>query len=145
MPIAAGTRLGPYEVIAPIGEMKSRVEYAAGHLFFVRDGTLMAQAFEPSSFKLSGEAIPIADNVAFNDRSGSASFSVAEDGTIAYQPFPTPHRLTLIDGSGRTLNTIGSGADFNTRFALLPDGSWIAAAAIIRCGSTGSPGQRRRG
>ncbi|HEY8132513.1 MAG TPA: hypothetical protein VII12_11545, partial [Thermoanaerobaculia bacterium] len=127
--VLCGATLGSKE-ITRIGEVSSRVEYAAGHLFFVREGKLMAQPFDASHFKFTGEPIPIADNVAFSDRSGFANFSTANDGTIVYQPFPPPHRLAFVDGSGKTLSIVGSTAafaapPFGSRLALLPDGSRV--------------------
>src|SRR5437867_4498082 len=127
--VLCGATLGSKE-ITRIGEVSSRVEYAVGHLFFVREGRLMAQPFDASHFKFTGEPIPIADNVAFSDRSGFASFSTANDGTIVYQPFPPSHRLAFVDGSGKTLSVISStasfaAAPFGSRFALLSDGSRV--------------------
>jgi eukaryotic-like serine/threonine-protein kinase len=128
--VLCGATLGSKE-ITRIGEVSSRVEYAAGHLFFVREGTLMAQRFDASRFKFTGEPITIADNVGFSDRSGGAGFSAANDGTLVYQPFSPPHHLTIVDGSGKTLSVVSSTAAFasspfgNNRFALLPDGSRV--------------------
>ncbi|HEY8130306.1 MAG TPA: hypothetical protein VII12_00325 [Thermoanaerobaculia bacterium] len=127
--VLCGATLGSKEMTR-IGEVSSRVEYAVGHLFFVREGKLMAQPFDASHFKLTGEPIPIADNVAFSDRSGFANFSTADDGTIVYQPFAPPHRLALVDGSGKTLSIVSSTAafaapPFGSRLALPPDGSRV--------------------
>jgi Tol biopolymer transport system component len=53
------------------------------HLLFVRDGTLMAQAFDTSSLALSGAAFAVAENVA------AGQLSVAGD-TIAFRGPDTP-------------------------------------------------------
>ena len=60
----------------------SRAQFAAGRLFFSRDGKLFGQTFDPSSSTLSGEPIRLVDDVG---RSGGASrfnyaFSIAGDG-----------------------------------------------------------------
>ena len=122
--VLCGARLGSKE-ITRIGEISSRVEYALGHIFFVRGGTLMAQPFDVSNFKITGEAIPIAGNVTFAARPANAGFSVSAEGTIVYQTFPAGHRLAVVDGSGKTLSSIDGGAAglFGSRFALLPDAS----------------------
>jgi hypothetical protein len=122
--VLCGARLGSKQ-ITRVGEISSRVEYANGQIFFVRGGTLMAQPFDVSDFKFTGEAEPIADNVGFSVRSGNAGFSVAAGGTIVYQSFPPSRRLAVVDGSGRTLSSIDGGATaiFGNRFALLPDAS----------------------
>src|SRR5262249_43180344 len=35
--------------------------YASGYLLFVKESTLMAQAFDPAAFRLSGEPAPLAE------------------------------------------------------------------------------------
>jgi eukaryotic-like serine/threonine-protein kinase len=135
--VLCGARLGSKQVTR-IGDISSRVEYAMGHIFFVRSGTLMAQPFDASEFKITGDAVPVADSVSFGMRSGNASFSVAEGGTIVYQPVSPSQRLVVVDGTGRILSTIDNGsANFGSRFALLPDASRaVVAVADVRAGST---------
>jgi Tol biopolymer transport system component len=133
--VLCGSSLGTKEVIT-IDEVSSRVEYANGQLFFVHGGTLMAQPFDASRLRFTGEATPIVDNVNFNTRAGTASFSVANDGTIVYQPF-SAHRLTLVDGTGRGLGVVGPNAAFGgstisgqVRFATLPDASRVLVSVV---------------
>jgi eukaryotic-like serine/threonine-protein kinase len=109
--------------ITRIGDIPSRVEYAVGHLFFVRGGTLMAQPFDISALKLTGEAVPVAENVGFNSRAAFAAFSVSQTGTIVYQPFGASRRLSAVDGAGKTLTTWNLDGLAGGRFALFPDGS----------------------
>ena len=122
--VLCGARLGSKQ-ITRVGEISSRVEYALGHIFFVRGGTLMAQPFDASNFKFTGDAIPIASNVAFAARPANAGFSVSVGGTIVYQTSAAGHRLAVVDGSGKTLSSIDGGPAglFGNRFALLPDAS----------------------
>ncbi len=134
--LLCGSALGSKEVTT-IGEVSSRVEYASGQLFYVRDGTLMAQPFDASGLRFTGEATPIVDNVSFSTRIGVASFSVANDGTIVYQPFLAPHRLTLVDRGGRVLSAVGGTAAFGgatlsgqMRFAILPDDSRVIVPVV---------------
>ena len=120
-----------------IGEVPTRVEYARGHVFFVRDGTLMAQPFDESHLKFTGEAFSVANGVAFNSRSGTAAFSVARDGTIAYQPASSANRLTWVDASGKKLGNIGSIATINRGLALLPQADRaIVSASDHHLGTT---------
>ena len=134
--ILCGSTLGSKEITA-IGEVYSRVEYALGHLFFVRDGTLMAQPFDASGLRFTGEASPLVDNVNFNTRAATASFSVANDATIVYQAFPAPYRLALVDGSGRVVSVVGPSAPIGgttigglLRFAVLPDASRVIVPVV---------------
>jgi hypothetical protein len=59
-------------------EAQSRAVYAPpGYLLFVREGTLLAQPFDASTLRLSGEPVALAGNVAQNPTGASASFSVS--------------------------------------------------------------------
>ena len=41
----------------------SNVEYSRDHLFFVRDGTLMARPFSAKRLELRGDAFPVAEEM----------------------------------------------------------------------------------
>jgi len=62
----------------------SSMAYAAGHLLFVREGTLMAQPFNPSRLELTGDAFPIAEQVQFDLGFSLAAFSASSNGVLAY-------------------------------------------------------------
>jgi hypothetical protein len=72
--------------------------YADGYLFYARDGTLMAQRFDERAARFSGEAIPAIDKLLMRER-GVAAFSIAENGTLAYQTVgaATPETLAWFD------------------------------------------------
>jgi Tol biopolymer transport system component len=108
------------KTVTRIGEVPTNVQFNLGHVFYVRDGTLMAQPFSESQLKFTGDAVAVASGVAFSSRTGQVSFSVASNGTIAYQPFASSNRLTWVDGSGKQLGNIGSIAAINRGLALLP-------------------------
>jgi Periplasmic component of the Tol biopolymer transport system len=55
-----------------------------GDLLFVREGNLVVQAFDLSSLRLSGEAVPIAEGVYYEPSAGSASLTVSRSGLLAY-------------------------------------------------------------
>jgi serine/threonine protein kinase len=59
--------------------------YASGYLLFLREQTLLAQAFDPARQELSGEPIPIAEHIAINGATGAPDFSAADNGTLVYQ------------------------------------------------------------
>src|SRR5712692_4264261 len=54
--------------------------YASGHLLFWRDGALMAQPFDAQSLQLSGEAVPVAEQVQMSLTEVRAVFSASENG-----------------------------------------------------------------
>lgn len=106
----------------------SRVAYSpTGHLLFVRNGTLMAQAFDPQGAVLSGEPLPIAASVKAHSASDGA-FDVSATGILIYRAnegLPST-RLVLFDRHGRQLREITSvGFLRHPRFS--PDGNRIAA------------------
>jgi len=60
-----------------------------GQLVFQRAQTLFAQAFDPSSLKLKGEPVPIAQGVASNPSVQLGKFSVSHDGKLVYMASAT--------------------------------------------------------
>jgi eukaryotic-like serine/threonine-protein kinase len=109
---------------------RSNAAYAAGHLLFVRQKTLLAQPFDPKSLKLAGEAFPIIENVQDDPGFFSAVFSVSDQGTLAYQTASGSSglsELTWVDRSGKRLDVLGDPADyFEPRIS--PDGRKVAVA-----------------
>src|SRR5215469_10952170 len=58
--------------------------YAAGHIFFLRQNTLMAQPFDPKDLVFTGDASPVADPVFEDTGTVRSVFSVSDSGTLAY-------------------------------------------------------------
>jgi Tol biopolymer transport system component len=56
-----------------------------GFLLFLRQGTLMAQRFDPGRLKLTGEAVRVADEVAYNPLNGRNTETVSDNGVLAYR------------------------------------------------------------
>jgi eukaryotic-like serine/threonine-protein kinase len=89
---------------------RSKGLYAAGHLLFVRQKTLMAQPFDPASGKLSGDPFPIVGNVQEDPGFFTAVFSVSDNGVLAYQEGGgniDQFQLTWFDRSGKKMDTVG--------------------------------------
>ncbi|HWF11185.1 MAG TPA: protein kinase [Bryobacteraceae bacterium] len=78
-----------------------------GHLFFMREHTLMAQPFDMGKLQVTGEPVPIAENVATTGAIGI--FSVSPAGTLAWrQSSQAPTSLlTWVDRAGKMLTTFG--------------------------------------
>ena len=102
--------------------------YADGHLLFVRDNRLLAQPFDADALTVSGEARPVAEQVAFVG-SGSAAFSVSSSGTLAYQPSDTGSQLVWFDRAGRQLGVLGDPAEYGD-VELSPDGRRVVASVL---------------
>jgi Tol biopolymer transport system component len=105
----------------------ANVAYAAGRLFFVRGGALMAQAFDPDRLKLSGEPRLVADSIQPFTPTRSYQYSVSDGGTFVYQTgvAGATTQLVLLDRTGRQLSAIGELADYSD-VSLAPDGKRAA-------------------
>jgi dipeptidyl aminopeptidase/acylaminoacyl peptidase len=111
--------------------------YAAGHLLFVREQTLLAQPFDVQRLELTGTAVPIAEDVAVGGASGVlGGFAVSQNGVLAYQPGPsevggsgagTPTRLTWFDRSGNEIAAFGDRAGHGD-LELAPGGTRVAVS-----------------
>jgi eukaryotic-like serine/threonine-protein kinase len=75
----------------------SNVVYAPpGYLLFNRQGTLMAQPFNPERLQLTGEAVPIVEGVEFNPANGRTAFAASNNGVLAYRHGVEANLLTLV-------------------------------------------------
>ena len=101
-----------------------------GHLLFVREGTLLAQAFDASTARLSGEAVPVVAPVDHNPTGTAASFAVSADGRVlSYRGrFRPSTELVRFDPSGVKQGAIGEQAAWQD-LKLSPDAT---RAALVR-------------
>ena len=76
-----------------------------GHVVFLREGTLFAQAFDERGLQLSGEPVALASPVgSFLD---GGFFSVSHDDMIAFRAPDKDFRLTWVDRQGNKIGTAG--------------------------------------
>jgi Tol biopolymer transport system component len=105
--------------------------YAApGYLLFMREGALLAQPFDASSGKTTGEAVPVAEQVGSFVTNGQGQFSASQGLTdsalLAYTSgSPFEAQLTWYDRTGEALGTVGHPGG-SLRPSLSPDGSVVA-------------------
>jgi serine/threonine protein kinase len=106
---------------------ESMAEYASGHLLFMREATLMARPFNPSTFEFSGEAVPVAEHIAINGAVTRAVFSASENGRMVYESGETAGNWNL-QWVGRDGKPAGTVAEPDRYFypALSPDGARLA-------------------
>jgi serine/threonine protein kinase/Tol biopolymer transport system component len=115
--------------------------YASGHLLFWRDGSLMAQPFDAKSLQLSGEAVPVAEQVQMNLPEVRASFSVSENGVLVFQSgfgirVGTASQLFWYDRDGKREAKSGEPI-FGANPRLSPDGQRIVVMGFdFQAGST---------
>jgi Tol biopolymer transport system component len=107
------------------------VRYASGWLLADRGGSLLAWKFDPSSGKISGEAVQTVDKVASDDITAGSVFSVSEQGVLLYQKGSgeTGDRHVWLDATGKQLSQVSeSGVYSGTR--LSPDDSRMAVTPV---------------
>jgi serine/threonine protein kinase/Tol biopolymer transport system component len=91
----------------------------SGHLLFVRENTLVAQAFDADTATLSGPILAVAENV--------GRFSISQNGALAYMAgIPTSRQqLVWVDRTGAEVGVAAAPAQYrNVR--LSPDDKSIA-------------------
>ncbi|MBI4472755.1 MAG: protein kinase [Acidobacteria bacterium] len=93
---------------------------SSGHLLFVRQGALFAQAFDPFRLALNGNPSPMADQVFVNASTSLAGLSASAAGPIVYR-IPSgagPRQFLWFDRSGKEVekagNPLGSQASFSS-------------------------------
>ena len=93
---------------------KSQASYASGHLLFLREGSLMAQPFDARGAKLSGDAIPIAEQVLTLAGASRGVFTVSENGVLVYQTGASQEvsQLKWFDRGGKEVGTVGEPASY---------------------------------
>lgn len=111
---------------APLAATSSR-----GHLLYLKDRVLMAQDFDAARLRLTGEATPVAEQVQFLGASGTAVFSVSQNGVLAYQASSGGElsRLVWVDRDGKHLDIVVSGGSY-LHPRLSSDGSRIAYGVV---------------
>ena len=98
-----------------------------GDLFFVRDGTLMAQPFDWKKLSLAGEPVPVVHQIGM--AAAHAHFSVTAGGVLVYRTGPgTKNQLTWVDRAGRPQERVGEPGD-PLAISLSPDET---QGAIVR-------------
>jgi Tol biopolymer transport system component len=105
-----------------------------GWLLFMRQGTLMAQGYDPAREELRGDPVTVADRVAFDSSLKTGAFSVSAAGLVMYRTGGGDRRqLTWFDRSGKALGTAGA-PDENDLIApeLSPDGRRVMVQRTVQ-------------
>jgi hypothetical protein len=103
----------------------------SGKILFLREGTLLAQSFDLHKLKLSGNAVPLAEQVA--NFIGHGQFSASKSGALVYRSGGDTGYATLtwFDRQGKKLGTTGDTNYTTGTLALSPDGSRVVTTRAI--------------
>ena len=131
--------LDPQELTKEIVPEGSNAQYANGHLIFLREGTLVAQRFDTERLQLSGQPLPLVEQVQIAGAGSTGvagAFSVSNTGVLAYQVgLITRSQLAWFDRSGKQLGTLGDQADYG-EVNLSPDDSRAAVSILDASAAT---------
>jgi len=129
---------------------------ASGHLVYAAQGTLWAIPFDPRRLEVTGEAVPVAQDVV-TKVGDAANYALSATGVLAYQsgadvsaqatlvwvdrqgseePIPAPPRAYTYHASHPT--AVGSPSTYGTRSRTSGSGTWLVRR------SPASPSIRRR-
>jgi Tol biopolymer transport system component/predicted Ser/Thr protein kinase len=107
---AASLDGGEPKKILPLG---SNVVFSDGYLFYVKDGTLTAQAFDPTSLRFEGNAISIAANVEYFGPRDLGYFSVSRNLLLYRNAAVADRELVQLDAAGKVVDRWGEPAPYN--------------------------------
>ncbi len=109
-----------------IGVFTQRSGSRRGYILFLREGSLLAQPFNPQRLELAGDAVPIARNVGSNFQ--NSWFSVSANGTLVYRSSTGGEgrlsQLAWFDRSGKSLGAVGEPG--GSAVSLSPDETRVA-------------------
>jgi Tol biopolymer transport system component len=96
----------------------------SGWLLFLRDGVLMAQPFDSAKLELSGEPVPVAEEVGSSYETGYFSATV---NALVYRTSPQNREVQLIwfDRQGMVVGKVGEPGNIGNG-RLSPDGTQLA-------------------
>ena len=113
----------------PLLKIYSDVYYTApGYLLFARDTTVMAQPFDASSLRFTGDPVAVVENVNFGQTEGRSYFSVSGNGALVYKSAGVVERqLMWFDRQGKEIAKVGPPGGF-AQVVLSPEGKRAAVA-----------------
>lgn len=104
----------------------SNAIYASGHILFLRQNTLMAQVFDTKRLEVTGDPVPIAEDVEDVAPRVQGSFSASTNGTLAYlEAAGTSRQLLWFDRTGKQVGAV-LGKDSYADPHISPDGKELA-------------------
>jgi Tol biopolymer transport system component len=106
---AASLDGGDPKLILPSG---SNVAYSNGYLFYVKDGTLTAQKFDPAGLRTEDKPVSIAASVDYYGPRDMGFFSVSRNVLVYRSAAAQSRELVWLDAAGRELDHWGEPATY---------------------------------
>jgi len=97
----------------------SNIAYACGYLLYVRQGTLMAQAFDPGKLEFTSDAVPIAEQILYNAPYSKGMFAASQNGVLILQSGENQlQRTALFDMTGKRTRVLTDINPYEPRFSV---------------------------
>jgi eukaryotic-like serine/threonine-protein kinase len=104
---------------------------STGHLLWVRDSTLYAQAIDPKSLVLSGTPVALVEDVATSSLSVVAQMGLADNGTLVFLTGTSDESSDLVwTDRGRKIEPLGAPRRIYQYVRLSPDGKRVVANTV---------------
>ena len=104
--------------------------FASGRLLYIRDRSLIAQAFDPDQLSFTGPAVPVVGEEMVTDVGGfsQSGFSVSQNGVLVFQSVAdSSSRLTWFDSTGKELGEVPGLGYWEPRISA--DGRFLVASS----------------
>jgi serine/threonine protein kinase/WD40 repeat protein len=109
----------------------SAAQYASGYLLYHQASDLVAQPFDPANGKLSGQPVPLINNIRNDSGVWRPVFSASQNGTLLYEAGSATaagSHLAWFDRSGKQLEHVTDHEATVIDLRLSPDGKFAAVA-----------------
>jgi Tol biopolymer transport system component/predicted Ser/Thr protein kinase len=123
--------LKPLMVTDRQGRYTAPLNGSPGYLLFQRDATLFAQPFDPTRLELSGDPVPVADQVGSFAAANAGLYSVSQTGVLVYRVGAGGdlRQLNWLDSGGKPVGAFAERATYRN-LSLSPDGTRVAVAQL---------------
>ena len=107
--------------------------YASGHLLFVRQRTMFAQAFDTASLAMTGDPFAIAEGLTVNGPLLSAPVAASSAGPIVYRTGSSGglRQFAWFDRSGNEIGKVGGAVANLLSPSISPDESRVAVHRLV--------------
>jgi Tol biopolymer transport system component len=122
------TSLDSKETRRLVATTSNAVYAPPGYLLFERGGKLVAQRFDAKTLELTGDAVVVAEDVAYDAGAWRSLFAVSEDGVLAYQTIlGFTNQVAWFDRDGKRVGILPS-SENSYNLALSPDDTRLAVS-----------------